>query len=86
LEIVGSQIETKRIFSLARILTNLRRCHLQTNFLEKLIFVNKNWPNDLRIGCESPFNLLEFLERDMALVQELEKFEGEFEKDEVVEV
>jgi hypothetical protein len=51
-----------------------------------LIFVNKNWPNDLRIGCESPSNLLDFLERDMALVHELEKFEGEFEKDEVVEV
>jgi len=87
LEIVGSQIETKRIFSFAGILTNLRRCHLQTKFLEKLIFVNKNWPNDLRIiGCESPSNLLDFLERDMALVHELEKFEGEFEKDEVVEV
>ncbi len=28
LGIVGSQIEAKRIFSLARILTNLRRCRL----------------------------------------------------------
>jgi hypothetical protein len=43
LGIVGSQIETKWIFSLARILINIRRC-LQIEILEKLIFVNKNWP------------------------------------------
>ncbi len=65
------------------ILTNLKRCRLQTKYLEKLIFVNKNWPNDSRIGCKPPSNLLEFLERDMDLEEE---FEGEFEKDEVVEV
>jgi hypothetical protein len=34
----------------------------------------------------SPFNLLEFLERDVHLEEELKEFEGEFEKDEVVEV
>jgi hypothetical protein len=34
----------------------------------------------------SPFNLLEFLERDVDLEEELKEFEGEFEKDEVVEV
>jgi hypothetical protein len=42
--------------------------------------------NDLRIGCKSPYNFLEFLERDIDLEKELEEFEGEFEKDEVVEV
>jgi hypothetical protein len=57
---------------------------LQTKNFEKLIFVNKN--NDPRIGCKSPSNLLEFLERDMDLEEELEKFEREFEKDEVVKV
>jgi hypothetical protein len=31
LGIVESQIETKRIFSLARMFTNLRKCHLQIN-------------------------------------------------------
>jgi hypothetical protein len=51
-----------------------------------LIFVNKNWPNDPRIGCKYPFTLLEFPERDIDLEEELEKFEGEFEKDEVIEV
>jgi hypothetical protein len=35
LSIVGSHIETKRIFLLIRILTNLRRCHLQIENLEK---------------------------------------------------
>jgi hypothetical protein len=58
---------------LVGILTNLRRCHLQTKCLEKLIFVNKNQPNDPRIGCKSPFNLLEFLERDINLEEDLKK-------------
>ncbi len=68
------------------ILINIKKCHLQTKNLEMLIFVNKNWPNDPKIECKSPFNLLEFLERDMDLEKELEKFEGEFQRDEVVEV
>jgi hypothetical protein len=39
---LGSEIETKRIFSLARILINLKRCHLQFHDLENPIFVSKN--------------------------------------------
>jgi hypothetical protein len=42
LGIVGSQIETERIFSLFGILTNLKKMSLQTKNLEKFIFVNKN--------------------------------------------
>jgi hypothetical protein len=49
-----------------------------------LIFVNKNYPNDLRIGYKSPSNLVEFLEKDVGLKEELEEFEGEFERDEIV--
>jgi len=86
LGIIKSQIETERIFFLAWILTNIKGCHLQIQNLEKLIFVNKNWPNDLIIGYKSPSNLLEFLERDINLEEELEEFEGEFERDEVIEV
>jgi hypothetical protein len=63
LGIDGSQIETERILSLARIFTNLKKCHLQIENLEKLIFVQKIWPNDSRIRCKFPSNLLEFLER-----------------------
>ncbi len=47
---------------------------------------NRNWVNDPRIGCKTPSNLLEFLERDMDLEEEFKKFEGEFERDEVVEM
>jgi hypothetical protein len=85
LGVIGFQIETKRIFSLFGILINFRRCRWLTENLEKVIFVNKNWPNDLKIGCKSPSNLVEFLERDVDLEKELEEFEGEFEKEEVVE-
>jgi hypothetical protein len=35
LGIVGSQIEIKNIFSFIKILTNLKRCCLQLNNLEK---------------------------------------------------
>ncbi len=42
LGIVGSQIEIERIFLLVGILINLKRCHLQLENLNKLIFVNKN--------------------------------------------
>jgi hypothetical protein len=42
--------------------------------------VNKNWPNDYRVGCKSPFNLLEFIGIGADLEEELEQFEGAFEK------
>jgi hypothetical protein len=69
-------------FYLAKIITDLKKCHLQTKKFE--IFLVKIWPNDPRIGCKSPFNL--FLQRDINLKEELEEFEGEFEKDEIVEI
>jgi hypothetical protein len=47
LGVVGSQIKTKRFFSLVGILTNLRRYNLQSKNLEILIFAHKNWPSDL---------------------------------------
>jgi hypothetical protein len=53
LGIVGFQIEIEKIFSLVEILISLKKCHLQLNFLDKLIFVSKNWPNDPKIGCKS---------------------------------
>jgi len=64
LGIVGSQIEIETIFYLVGILTNLRRCCLQIENLEKLIFINKNWLNDFRIVCKSPSNLSKFFEMD----------------------
>jgi hypothetical protein len=41
LGIVRSQIKTERIFSLVGILTNIRKCNLQSKNLENLIFVSK---------------------------------------------
>jgi hypothetical protein len=35
--------------------------------LKKLIFVNKNWLNDPRIGCKSLFNLVEIIENGLEL-------------------
>jgi hypothetical protein len=48
--------------------------------------VTKKWPNDLKIGCKSPFNLVEFLEKHINFEKELEEFEGDFGKDEIVGV
>jgi hypothetical protein len=39
LGIIGSQIEIERIFYLTHILANLKKCHLQLENLENLIFV-----------------------------------------------
>ncbi len=51
--------------------------------MNKLIFVNKNWPNDLRIGCKSSSSLVEFIETNVDLKEEIKEFEATFEKDEV---
>jgi hypothetical protein len=86
LGIFESQIETKRISPLVGILISLKRCHLQSKKLEILIFVNKNWPNDHKIGCKSPSSLVDLIETDLNLEEEFEKFERAFERDEVVEL
>jgi DNA modification methylase len=49
---------------LVGIFTNLKRCHLQSNNLDKLIFVSKNWPNDLRVSCSSHTSLIMLVEFD----------------------
>jgi hypothetical protein len=61
LEIVNFQIETMIFFPLTKILTNLRKCHLQSKNIEKLIFVNKNWPKIARVGCKAPNNLVKLI-------------------------
>jgi hypothetical protein len=73
---IGSQIEMERIFSLARILTNLKNCCLQSNNLKFLIFVSKSWPNDATMGCKTPIKLIDF---ELDLEQKLDNFESLFE-------
>jgi hypothetical protein len=51
-----------------------------------LIFVNKNWPKDPRIGCKSSSNLVDLIEGNLNLEKEIEKFEKAFERDKVVEL
>jgi hypothetical protein len=38
----------------------------------------------LKIGCKSPFSLVELIEIDAKLEEELKKFLGAFESDEIV--
>ncbi len=47
LGIPRSQIETKKVFSLARVLITLQRCQLQVINLDKIITIVKNWRNNL---------------------------------------
>jgi hypothetical protein len=54
--------------------------------LDKLIFINKNWPNDSRIGCKSLFSSVDFVEINLNLEEDVKEFERGFEKDEVVEL
>jgi hypothetical protein len=62
LRIVVFEIEIEKMFSLVGILTNFKRCCLQLKNLEKLIFVTKNWPNDVRVGCKAPFTLIKLID------------------------
>jgi len=84
LGIVRSQIGIERIFSLTRILASFKKCRLQSKHLEKLIFVNKNWPNDPKISCKSPSSLVDLIETNVDL-EELEELEKTFERDEIME-
>jgi hypothetical protein len=47
--------------------------------------MTKTWPNNLRVGCKSPFSLVEFIETYENLEKKLKQFEGDFEKYEVFE-
>jgi hypothetical protein len=62
---------------------SLRRCHLQSENLDKLIFVNKNWPTDPRIGYKSPSSFIDLIQTGLNLE---EKFEGAFKRDEIQEL
>jgi hypothetical protein len=55
---------------LVDMLTNLWRCHLHTNNLERFIFVSKNWWKDSRISS-FPTNLVKFIKANVKLKEEL---------------
>ncbi len=85
LGIIGSQIEMKNVFSLIKILINLKRCRLQLDNLEKWIFMNKNWLNDARMACKPLNNLVTLINSKLDLKQELNEFESSFEQHEWIE-
>jgi hypothetical protein len=49
LDVLGSQIETKHNFSIARMLTSLWVCKLRVDNLNKLVMIIKKWLKDARI-------------------------------------
>ena len=84
LGIVGSQIETERVFSIAGVLTALRRCRLGSKNLDQLVLLVKNWLDDPREGCAAK-TLDDFGDEEAKLIEQLEEeFEGEM--DNLVEV
>jgi hypothetical protein len=86
MSIVKSQIEIENFFSLMGTLTNAKRHHLQLNNLEKMIFMNKNWPSDLRIDWKSLCNLVEVIEKDLKFKEELKELERVLEEEEVLDI
>jgi hypothetical protein len=70
--IPASQVETEKIVSIFGILTTLRRCRLQIDNLDKLIFVNKNWSSDLHVGCLKLFDLATICEVKSDLTNKLD--------------
>ncbi len=51
-----------------------------------MTFVNKNWPNHLKISGKSLSSSVDLIETNVNLEEEFEKFEGAFERDEVMEL
>ena len=71
--IPGSQIECERVFSIAGLLTGLRRCRLGSRNLEQLVLLVKNWPDDPRLGIEKLHaSIEEFVDLEAELVAQLE--------------
>ncbi len=50
----------------------------------KFDFCEKNQPSDPR--DESPSNLVELIQTNLGFEEELEEFEGSFERDEIVDI
>jgi hypothetical protein len=81
LRIIGLQIEIKKIFSPGSIQINLRKCWLQANNFQKLVFVNENCPNDTTTSCKVLFTLVGLLKSDLELQDEFKNFKDSFEQD-----
>jgi hypothetical protein len=65
LGILGSQIEIEHVYSLARVLTDLKCYRLQVDKLDRIITVVKNWLN-----YSQHKDLIDFLKVEFVLVEE----------------
>ncbi len=72
LGILVSYIKIERIFLIGKIFTTLLRYWFQIDNLDKLMFVNENWPNDLCVGCLKLTNLASICEVQFNLTKELD--------------
>ncbi len=63
------------------IFTKLKRCHLQSDNLNFLIFDSINWLANSLDGYKCPCNWVELVEKDLNFEKELE---GSFKQDEIV--
>jgi hypothetical protein len=59
------------------IVSNLRRNQLQFDDFEKLIFVSKNWPIDVRVDWKAPSSLIV---SEVNLEEELNEFSNSFKR------
>ncbi len=50
---------------------------------DKIIFFSKIWASDPRVGCSSTSSFIELIEANLALKEE---YEGEFEKDDFLDL
>jgi len=71
----GFEIETKKMFNLAGVLTTLKRCSLQVQNLDWIITIINNWPNDPRWNCTTNANLKDYLKVEIVLVKFLKELQ-----------
>jgi hypothetical protein len=70
LQILGSQIKTKRVFNLVSGLITLRHCRLQVDNLDQIITMVKNWPNDPCLNYSQHKDLTNFLKVEFVLAKD----------------
>jgi hypothetical protein len=64
------------MFSVVGVIINLKQSRLGIENLDQLIFIIKNWSNDICVGCDGPLKLKampEFLEKDFAMIEKHNK-------------
>ena len=77
----GSEIEAERIFSICGILTQLRCNRMSDHMLDKLVSINKNYPNS-RLLPPVPTKFPATLEQLVAAERDnVEQLEAEVEDD-----